>query len=331
MSEEGQRPGCFKFGCGGCLTLLALLLALLVIGGVLQAVGNRADRTVEEIDRQVDLPLDGEQLAFATRSRESGTVALPLSESAESVLSQGVGEVRLDVSLTRLRIEPGPPGSQIRLEGDFEAARFELSETVQERDDGSWSYRLDFGPKRGFLGILMGAGNNPSNDLTLYIPRGVPLDLVGNIGIGESELELGGLFLRNVRLDVATGDHGVSFSEPLQHAMEDFRLDGATGVLKVGSLGNASPLTAKIDHSVGDVLVDLTGSWTGDASILVDSAVGQIRVTVPEGVHVDLDRAGSTIGDSRIALPEAEVPADAPRLGLRAESAVGEVRVTGPR
>ena len=330
MTEQSQRPGCFKFGCGGCLTLLALLLALLVLGGVLQFFGERADRSVEEIDRQVELPLDGDQLAFATRPREADTVALPLSENAERVLARGVGEVRLDVSLTRLRVEPGPPGSQIRLEGDFEAGRFELSETLEERDDGSWSYRLGFQPKRGFLGILMGAGNNPKNDLTLYIPRGVPLDLVGDIGVGESELELGGLFLRNVRLDVSTGDHDVFFSEPLEHAMEDFRLDGAAGLLRVGSLGNASPLTAVIDHSVGDAIVDLTGAWTGDASIVVDSSVGQVRVTVPEDVHVDLDQAGASVGESRIALPEAEVPADAPRLKLRAETGVGEVRVTGP-
>lgn len=334
MSETGTRgSGCLRAGCGCCGIVLAAIFGLLLIGGVGQLARSRSDRAVEQIDRVRDLPVAADQLALATRPRESGVLALPLStdQEAQTALAAGVGSLRLDLSVGEFRIEPGPVGSQIRIEGDFESDAFTLVEALDEQDDGSWSYSVRFAPKRGPLGLLFGAGNNPQNEITLIIPRGLPLDLVGDIGVGESDFELGGLFIRHVDLDFGAGDHTIRFSEPLEFAMEDFEVGGSIGALRVADLGNASPIRAEVEHRIGEAEIDLNGSWTGDAELVFDVGIGESRVRVPDDVHVDVERSGVGLGEEVVRPPK---PADdlsdaAPRLKIRLSGGIGEVRITG--
>ena len=47
------------------------------------------------------------------------------------------------------------------------------------------------------------------------IPPGVPIDLTLNVTMGESRIDLGGLTLSELGLDLSMGNHEVDFSTPV--------------------------------------------------------------------------------------------------------------------
>src|SRR4029453_3442778 len=98
---------------------------------------------------------------------------------------------------------------------------------------GLWSK----GPGGGRM--LAGVGNGDDNRprLTVSIPTGVPIDLSLNVSMGESRIDLGGLTLSELGLDLAMGNHEVDFKEPVAGGMERFRLNARMGNVSVEDLG----------------------------------------------------------------------------------------------
>ncbi len=113
--------------------------------------------------------------------------------------------------------------------------------------------------------------------------------------------------------------------------MKEFRVDGSIGELSVGALGNASPVKASVDHSIGEVYVDLRGEWQNDSEIYVGSSIGECRVNLPsEQIGVDLRGGSVTIGESdlRRVRTRGAAPEGAPVLRLTARHTIGELRFT---
>ena len=75
-------------------------------------------------------------------------------------------------------------------------------------------------------------------------------EIPANLRMGESRMELGGLWILDADIDFGMGDHSVSFDEPLAVPVAGVRLDTSLGVLRVDRLGNASPADAWIKHSI---------------------------------------------------------------------------------
>ena len=243
----GEGRGCFKKGCLGCLGLtlvIGLILVILVFIGFLTGSG---EERFESIDRSHAVPAAPPPIA--------GVVASDVKEP---------GRIVLDVHRMFLEIKPGPPGTAIRLEGNYNTGTFVLEESYEPYGESGWTYKLGFDQK-GFGIRPFIVDDEKENRLTLILPQGTPIVLEGLVGIGQSSMQLGGLWLLDVDLDIGIGEHEIRFDEPLTAPMQRLRLDTSIGVLRVDRLGNASPSDVWIKHSVGQTRVDLEGHWRRDA------------------------------------------------------------------
>ncbi len=282
--------------------------------------------------RQVErlLPAAAERINTpATDGPQIGEV-MPLPELEEyPEKSQHAGRVVLDLKMGDFSIRPGPADEPIRIDADYDGASFELTEELTQEEDGSWTYHVGFSGQRGWLGLLLGGGrHNVDNRVEIIIPRGQQFDLVGQVGMGEFEADLGGLWVRAVDLELGPGEHFVEFSEPLPYPMQSFRTESSMGSVELRSLGDASPAKVDVDHSMGEVFVDLQGTWQGDVQVDVGFSMGECRVWLPEGVRVEIDRASVGLGESSIDEPRnADLPEDAPTLTLRVSGSMGEAEV----
>jgi hypothetical protein len=304
---RGEKRGCFKVGClsglGGCAVVVLVIAVLLGIG----LLTGSGDERFEPVDQAHAVP--------------------PMRETAEAHV-QEPGRIVLDVTRGSFSIRPGPPGEPVRLEGAYDAGKFELEETFEAYGESGWIYRVRFDQKGFGLRPFIQHGES-KNRLTLIVPRDTPVVLEGFIGIGESELELGGLWVAEVDLKFGIGEHALRFAEPLPLPMKRLRLDTSIGVLEVDSLGNASPRLVEVRHSVGETRIDLHGSWRQDAEIHIWCGIGECDVRVPDDVHVKLQRASLLIGESGSSLrrdrPEPD-PA-APTLELSVSAQIGELKI----
>jgi len=302
----GGRGGCLKYGCVGCVVVVSVP----ILFGLILVVANLV----------VGVPDERRETSRAVREIPAGD-ALPAE-----MLTTNPGVVRIDVSECDFRIVRGEAGEPIRVEADHDAGSYELTESYTTSGEFGWTYDVRFGGRRSALLRLFSSGEI-DNDVRLVIPPGVPFALEGEVGYGESSIELGGLWVVEVDLDFRAGEHDVSFSEPLPVPASTVRLRGSFGEFDVGGLGNASPAETVVSQSAGELTVDLDGQWRNDASVSVRNRFGEINFGRPRNARVEIEEATMTFGDMRLWQLESEdAPPDGPTIRLSVRSTAGEVR-----
>lgn len=242
-------------------------------------------------------------------------------------LPAGPGTIELDVSMAEVDLKPAPPGSPLRLEADWNAGVFRLEEKLT-REGGGWRYRLEFGGK-GFVLLARHEHHSP-NRLSLQVPVDKPLSIAGELTLGETDLDLGGLNLDEIDLELGAGEHEVAFSEPTQRPVARLALDGSMGQLTVFGAGNASPRRLEVKHGMGELLLDLSGRWRADGEVEMHLSMGDARVELPglDEAAAVVEKARMSLGDRRVHdVAEAELPSGLPRVRVRATGGMGDLRI----
>jgi hypothetical protein len=325
MAEQ-RKPsglaGCFRWGCLGCLGLVVLLMLL---GGVVLGIGFLLGPPDEKLVRPV--------LTRELPAAEPGDASTDRGESVEigelPPPADLPGRVVLDLSEGSFRIMPAPPGEPLKVEGRYDSGVYELEESLERPEGEGWIYSVRFERRVSWMRVLF-SEKEQENRVDISLPRGVPIVLEGVIGVGESVLELGGLSIRKLDLDLGTGSHQIRFSEPAPLPMERFALKSGIGELLVHDLGNASPRGVKISHRIGEVNIGLKGAWLNDAEIGVSCGIGECIVLVPDDVGLEVGSATIGLGEVSGGGREGSRPAGPgePTLRLDLSGKIGEVRVT---
>lgn len=308
-----------KRGCFGCLILVGLAAVILVALVAVPFFWEAPEPEPVEQQLTRELPILPEAGPAAELPPVEG-VEVP----EEPRPSAGGVEVVLDLDMGRFEIEPAPAGEPLSVEAHYDAAAFELSEAW---DETARRYTVSFEQRR-WMPLWRAGRSGEANEVVLRIPRGYPVALVGAIGVGQSRLELGGLTVSAVELDLGTGDHELSFSEPTPEPVERITLDGGVGELEIRDLGNASPAMVRVEQRIGELDVDLSGAWRTGGTVHLDLGIGECHVGVPLGIGVKLRRATVQVGDVRVG-PEVEraPPEGAPVIELDVSTRIGEVRI----
>jgi hypothetical protein len=333
MSQIQNQPetpsrarGCLKYSCLGCLVIVgvpAVVLTVVVLIGLATGVPDPVRVTTEA---EQDLPVIS-PVELPTQGEAGFDIEIP---------DAGRGRIELEVSMASLEVVAGEPGEPLRLEADYDSASFELGEDFAETADGAWTYNLRFESRLGWFRSIF--KKDPGrNHLRLVVPKGVPVEILGAMSVGESDLDLGGLWVPEVSLAYGPGSHRVRFEEPLAYPADSVSLIGSVGELRVVGLGNASPASVSIVHSVGEARVDLVGEWTRDAHVSVTQSVGDLRIVVPDTVKLNVSGADAAVGSANLRglreiqkqQEENPLPEDTPTLNISVAKSVGELRI-GP-
>jgi len=306
----------------GCLTMIVVVVGGIVITVMVarNAARNLGDPNPQPVSRRISLPVPGTAASSKSATGQSNSGA-PLHLTIE--LQEG-----------EFTIQPGAPGSDIEVTGEYAPGLFELTES-QDTDPATGARRatVRFRSKapmwvRIFGGIGDGDGNRPR--LTVTIPRGMPLDIDLTTSMGRSEVDLGGLTLRDVSVSAAMGEHRVGFQEPVVEGMRELRLSNSMGNLNLENLGNARANTITASGSMGNVIANLGGAWApgAEANLNFEQSMGELTLRVPSNVRLEADvRESGKEGSSRTADVTPPDDPKAPTLRLKVNSSMGETRI----
>ncbi|MCP3978293.1 MAG: hypothetical protein GY716_03035 [bacterium] len=287
-----------KIGCFGALGLVAIVVAVFAALYGLAVVQVRDDqRTSTELTREQP----------AARPEVGGAP----DEPALHVL--------LDVKDADITLVVGEPGSELRVDATFDDSKYALEQEDTSIDGApAWSVRLrrdgGSGSLMRSLQMLAGAKNA---DLRIRIPPDLPVALHGNLDRGEIDIDLAGLSVTAVDLEVANAVLQLDTSEPIE-PIERLTLDMRITNLTLRNLGNASPRRTKVETRLGRVDMDLAGAWRRDADLQFEMRLTGGRVRVPQGVRVEGLELDATLPEDR----ESSVPT----LRFRVEKDVGDLR-----
>src|SRR4029079_12808601 len=115
----------------------------------------------------------------------------------------------------------------------------------------------------------------------------------------------------------STGEHRLSFHEPLPRPLSLLKLDGSMGQVAVIGAGNDSPRRTEVRHGMGELLLDLTGKWRADGDVDLRFSMGDSRVDLPrqdEAAPI-VEKARVSLGDRSVFdTPISQLPAGLPKV-----------------
>ena len=336
----GWQKGCLVTALG-CASLIVLAVTATGIALVWAASSARrlgdltpepVSRTIERVDRSARG--DGRRGGGRTGDAQSpggrgeDTSLVLMDESREGELLH----LRIDMQEGRFEVRPGPAGSELRVDGTYASAYYDLTEERDENRDGESSLTIRFRskqslPVRLFARLMSGRRCNP-NRLTVSIPEDLLIDLDLRFGQGASDVDLGGLSVTELRVEMSMGDHELEFSRPLAIEMIEGRLNGQMGEISFTSLGDARARELHITTSMGEAVVDLGGAWPDEAEVSIRHSMGDLRVDVPNDIRLSEGSRLRVGGETRrIGRRRETDDRDAPEVDLRVSASMGNARV----
>lgn len=141
--------------------------------------------------------------------------------------------------------------------------------------------------KRGFLKKFSYNSNNVA-EVFIELPTDIPVLFKSKIFAGSIDIDMGNIRTKDFDLKSTAGEFNIDFATPNQEKIEKLYMDLNFGQIHVRRVGNANFKYAKIDAVAGELEVDLSGEYTGDAEAVIDMEFGQTTVYLPRNVGVKL-------------------------------------------
>lgn len=191
-------------------------------------------------------------------------------------------------------VRPGPEGSEIRVEGNYDRSVYDLKQEMTADRDGNPVYTLEFLPKYSLMRRILSQGgvhiDDDTNNLTVWLPRGVPMKLHAQIRKGESHMDLGGLALESATIDLEMGDHEMRVDAVNPIPMTTLALNIGMGEVTAYDLGNLRAESINVFGKMGEVKLDLGREVLRDTKLYAKMRMGEMSIGLPREANV----SGST-------------------------------------
>lgn len=134
------------------------------------------------------------------------------------------------------------------------------------------------------------------NELHIGLARGVPLDLLTEVGAADVKIDLGGLAVRKLMLKTGATDATLAFSSMNTMNMESMTLNVGAAGFKATGLANANCDHIVLRAGIGDWDLYFDGTWYRDITLDAKIGLGSLTIHVPDDVRVE-QNAKAVLGD----------------------------------
>ena len=190
------------------------------------------------------------------------------------------------------------------------------------------------------LGWNFWAWDSIENHWDLSVSPDVPLQLRLALGAGEADVQLGGLPLSALDVELGAGEFTVDFDRPNPEVLEELRIEAGAAQVQVHQIGNANARRVELEFGSGAFVVDLSGEWRHDAEVSIDAGVADLDLLVPQNTDLELEVAESNLAEVDSFLPgggslegerfhiyRVDAGRDRPRVRVRVEISVGALEL----
>ena len=133
--------------------------------------------------------------------------------------------------------------------------------------------------------------NRMKNDWDLKLSDR-PMNLRIIAGAYKGDIELGGLSLTELHITDGAADVRVNFAEPNQEFLEDFNYETGASSVVLTHLGNANFSSMVFQGDAGNYELDFSGNLEEDATVLVETGLSNMTITVPDDLNVQVSIKG---------------------------------------
>jgi hypothetical protein len=116
----------------------------------------------------------------------------------------------------------------------------------------------------------------------------VPLALYATLGASDATIDLGGMMLTDLEVRSTATHATVDFSRPTRGSCKSATFTVGAAEVDVRHLAQAGCESLRVDGGVGGVTLRFDGDWRRDLSLVVDLALGELTLQLPQGTGVRL-------------------------------------------
>ncbi len=212
-----------------------------------------------------------------------------LEHEVNGFAAKGAKELRVELEFGagELTISPEDMPEVAIMEVEYDPRRLEYETDYEVDGEVGYLYIETVSRKRhkGF--------SSDDNKLDLTLSTRYPLSLKMDVGASDAEIELGGLPLQELDLDVGAASGEINFSEPNPHRLGEITVDAGASSLDIRSIGNANFDRFTFSGGAGSFDLDFRGAYKGESVIEVEVGVSSVDITLPEGVPARVETSGS--------------------------------------
>ena len=188
--------------------------------------------------------------------------------------------VRVQYGAGRLTVGSAPKGVLYRMQLHYNEDKFTPIAAYEPN-----SLRLSVESKGGSHIRL---GKQDGGEMVVDLAPTVPMALALDFGAGRANVDLGGLSLTGLQVHTGAAEARIDVSEPNPLTMERAELEVGAADFTARHLGNLNARRIEVNAGVGDLSLDLTGSWRDDGVVNVSMGLGSLELRLPQGVGVKL-------------------------------------------
>lgn len=199
------------------------------------------------------------------------------------------GAHRLVIACTfgagKLTIEPVSMADAARIDAEYDPDRVDLNVDYRVRGETG---RLKIETDHHGRDV-----NTDDNVLALSLSDKLPTELKLKLGAAEGKIELGGIPLTLLDLDIGAASGEFSFSKPNPERMQRMTIDIGAASADFRDLGNANFERLKCSVGAASSSLDFRGEYHGESEIILSVGVASADVILPADVPIRIQSSGS--------------------------------------
>jgi len=189
-------------------------------------------------------------------------------------------EIDADFGMGRLVISTDDIEDVARFDVDYDTRQ--IRQYIDYSTRGSVG-QLEFGAKNR---RTFGHSDHVVNDWTIVLSTRYSTELTMDIGACEPRIDLGGIPLTDVALDIGAADGSIGFSKKNPARMEKLDLNIGASDIEVTDLGNANFEYMEFNCGAASAKLDFFGELTGTSEVRIEVGVGSADITIPKDLAV---------------------------------------------
>jgi len=206
-------------------------------------------------------------------------------ESARQLTSTDPTKVSVTFAGGKFELTPLPGKLLYQMQIHYDE---QVADAVHDFDASS--HQLTLGMSHANMGwrALRAMKNEEGGRMTVGLNPTVPMDLELELGGAQAEVELGGMRLTSVKLQVGLAGSRVNFSSPNLVEMQELSLDVGLGGVQFENLGNANVAQINISGGMDGINLDFGDRVMRDVKINADVAFGGLKIQIPSSAGVTI-------------------------------------------
>jgi hypothetical protein len=127
------------------------------------------------------------------------------------------------------------------------------------------------------------------NDWDVNLSTRTPMELRMEMGACKAEMDLGGVPIRELSINIGAASGVLDFSSPNPERMQEFEIEAGASSLDLTNLGNANFERFKFSGGAGSFDLDLRGTYTGESDVEIEVGLGTADIILPKGLPVRIE------------------------------------------